>query len=191
MSLPEPEPVTELLVAWGRGDEAARDKLLPLVYRELRRRAAGYLSRERSDHTLQPTALVHEVYLRLVDQSRAQWKNRSQFFGLAANMMRRILVDHARVYKAQKRGSGLKVALDDVEVAAGQRDVDLVALDGALQELHGLDERQARVVELRYFGGLSIEETAQALDLSPATIKREWTLARAFLHARLQGHDTA
>ncbi len=186
-----PEPVTDLLVAWGRGDQAARDKLLPLVYRELRRRAAGYLSRERSDHTLQPTALVHEVYLRLVDQSRAQWKNRSQFFGMAANMMRRILVDHAREHKAQKRGSGLKVALEGVDVAAAQRDVDLVALDDALTELAALDERQARIVELRYFGGLSIEEAAHTLALSPATIKREWTLARAFLHARLQGAPPA
>jgi RNA polymerase sigma factor (TIGR02999 family) len=187
MQDPAPEPVTELLVAWGHGDARARDALLPLVYRELRRRAAGYLSRERSDHTLQPTALVHEVYLRLVDQNRVQWRNRSQFFGMAANMMRRILVDHAREHKAQKRGSGLKVTLEGVDVPAGQRDVDLVALDEALDELGALDERQARLVELRYFGGLSIEETAQALELSPATIKREWTAARAFLHARLQG----
>ncbi len=186
MNDPEPEPVTELLVAWGRGDQRARDALVPLVYRELRRRAAGYLGRERVDHTLQPTALVHEVYLRLIDQNRAQWKNRSQFFGMAANMMRRILVDHAREHKAQKRGSGLKVALEGVDVAAAQRDVDLVALDDALEELGALDERQARLVELRYFGGLSIEETAQALDLSPATIKREWAAARAFLHSRLQ-----
>jgi RNA polymerase sigma factor (TIGR02999 family) len=187
LNAPESEPITELLVAWGHGDSAARDRLVPLVYRELRRRAAGYLRQERADHTLQPTALVHEVYLRLVDQDRAQWKNRSQFFGLAANMMRRILVDHAREHKAQKRGRGLKVSLEGVDVAAGQQEVDLVALDAALEELSALDPRQGQIVELRYFGGLSIEETAHALDLSPATIKREWTMARAWLHARLEG----
>lgn len=186
MNAREPEPITELLVAWGHGDQAARDRLVPAVYRELRRRAAGYLRHERSDHTLQPTALVHEVYLRLVDQSRAQWKNRSQFFGLAANMMRRILVDHARERKAQKRGSGLKVSLEGVDIAASRQDVDLVALDDALDELGALDPRQGQIVELRYFGGLSIEETAQALGLSPATIKREWTMARAWLHGRLK-----
>lgn len=176
-------------MAWGRGDGAARDRLVPLVYAELRRRAVGYLGRERSDHTLQPTALVHEVYLRLIDQNRAQWRNRSQFFGMAANMMRRILVDHARERNAQKRGSGLKVSIEGagIDIAVEQAEVDLVALDEALERLQALDERQARVVELRYFGGLSIEETAAALELSPATVKREWTMARAWLHGQLQG----
>jgi RNA polymerase sigma factor (TIGR02999 family) len=183
-----PEAITELLMAWGHGDGAARERLVPFVYSELRRRAAGYLGRERSDHTLQPTALVHEVYLRLIDQNRAQWRNRSQFFGMAANMMRRILVDHARERNAQKRGSGLKVSLEaaGIDVAAASTDVDLVALDEALERLQARDARQARVVELRYFAGLSIEETAAALELSPATVKREWTMARAWLHAQLQ-----
>lgn len=188
MSLPDDAPVTDWLLAWGRGDEAARDRLLEAVYGDLRRRAAAFLRRERSSHTLQPTALVHEAFLRLVDQSRASWQNRAQFLALAARMMRRVLVDHARARGARKRDAGLRVSLDDVPepAAAGRAEVDLLALDHALDELARLDPRQAQIVELRHFAGLSIEETAQALGVSPATVKREWTSARAFLFGRLQ-----
>jgi RNA polymerase sigma factor (TIGR02999 family) len=180
-------PVTTLLRAWSRGDEAAREQLVPMVYAELRRRAASYLRRERQGHTLEPTALVHEVYLRLIDQRQVAWQNRAHFFGIASQMMRRILVDHARAQKAQKRGGeNLRVELDESSAGVVARDVDLEALDDALQELQRLDERQCRIVELRYFGGLSIEETAEVTRLSSATVKREWTLARAWLHRRLQ-----
>jgi RNA polymerase sigma factor (TIGR02999 family) len=186
--LSEPGPVTSLLRAWSRGDEVAREQLVPLVYAELRRRAAGYLRRERQGHTLDPTALVHEVYLRLVDQRAVEWQNRAHFFGIASQMMRRILVDHARSQKAQKRGGdGVRVELDEAVAGGAARDLDLEALDAALDELEQLDGRQSRIVELRYFGGLSIEETAEVLKLSPATVKRDWTLARAWLHRRLKG----
>jgi RNA polymerase sigma factor (TIGR02999 family) len=179
--------VTELLLAWGRGDERALEQLAPLVYAELHRRAAGSMRREGTGHTLQPTALVHEVYLRMVDQDRAAFKNRAQFFGVAAQMMRRILVDHARRRRAGKRGAGLRVELDAAnEPATPAADVDLEALDAALATLAAQDPRQAHVVELRYFGGLSIEETAALLDISPATVKREWTVARAWLYGRLR-----
>jgi RNA polymerase sigma factor (TIGR02999 family) len=183
---PEPEPVTELLLDWGRGDESARERLLPLIYQELRRRAAACMRHESPGQTLQPTALVHEAYLRLIDQNRVAWKNRSQFFGVAAQMMRRILVDHARRRRALKRGSGLRVTLTDGLEVAGLPDTNLEALDTALDELARLDPRQSRVVELRYFGGLSIEETATAMELSPATVKREWTMARAWLYGQVR-----
>ncbi len=188
MPLPDDAPVTEWLIAWGQGDQLARERLMEAVYGDLRRRAAAFLRRERQAHTLQPTALVHEAFLRLVDQSRASWKNRAQFLAVAARMMRRVLVDHARARGARKRDAGLRVSLDDApELAeAGTADVDLLALDQALQALAALDERQATIVELRYFAGLSIDETAQALELSPATIKREWTSARAFLFGQIR-----
>jgi RNA polymerase sigma factor (TIGR02999 family) len=180
-------PVTELLLAWGSGDEAARDRLLPLVYADLRRRAGAYLRRERGDHTLGATGLVHEAYLRLVDQKQVSWQNRSQFYGIASQLMRRVLVDHARKDRAQKRGGeAVRVELCPDIVATSGRDVDLVALDRALDELAQLDERQSRVVELRYFGGLSVDETAAVLDISPATVKREWTMARAWIYERLR-----
>lgn len=188
MALPHDAPVTEWLIAWGQGDEAARDRLVEAVYGDLRRRAAAFLRREREGHTLQPTALVHEAFLRLVDQSRASWKNRAQFLAVAARMMRRVLVDHARARGARKRDAGLRVSLDDAPEPASESatDVDLLSLDRALEDLAALDERQATIVELRFFGGLSIEETAQALELSAATIKREWTSARAFLFGRIR-----
>lgn len=182
-----PEAVTAVLQAWSQGDAAARDRLIPLVYDDLRRLAARQLRRERPSHTLQPTALVHEAYLRLLGQKDVVWENRAQFFGIASQMMRRILVDHARGRQAAKReGARLRVTLDEAAAVAGERDVDLVLLDQALDELSALDPRQGRIVELRFFGGLSIEETAEALGISPATVKREWPVAKAWLHRRMQ-----
>jgi RNA polymerase sigma factor (TIGR02999 family) len=187
VSAPEDsKPVTDLLLAWGNGDEGARDRLVALVYEDLRRRAGAYLRRERSDHLLQPTALVNEVYLRLVDHKSVRWENRAQFFGLAARLMRHILVDHARARGAQKRGgAALAVTLEEGAMPSPEPPVSLVALDEALEALAQLDPRQSRVVELRYFGGLSVEESAEVLGLSPATVKRDWTLARAWLHREL------
>jgi RNA polymerase sigma factor (TIGR02999 family) len=180
---PQKPEVTELLKESARGDRAALDELLPLVYGELRRIADRYLRRERADHTLQPTALVHEAYLRLVDQREVQWQNRAHFFGVAAQMMRRILVDHARAQQTAKRGSGgLKVSLDDVlEISDEQMD-SMIALDDALQALEKLDPQKSRIVEMRFFGGLSIEETAEALGLGTATVIRQWRMAKAFLY---------
>jgi len=170
------------------GDAAGLDALFPLVYDELHALAARYLRGERPDHTLQPTALVHEAYMRLTDQRCVDWSNRAQFFGIAAETMRRILVNHAHAHRAAKRGGGATpVTLDDAGLAAEAPDVDLVALDEALTALAGLDARQARVVELRYFAGLSIEETADVLAISPATVKREWSVARAYLNRELAG----
>lgn len=175
--------VTRLLADLQRGDRSALDELLPIVYDELRRLADSYLSRERPDHTLQPTALVHEAYLRLVDQREVNWQNRAQFFGLAAEMMRRILVNHARDRRAAKRGGGARrLSLDEAVSFFEQRDVELVALDEALNRLAALDPQQGRIVELRFFGGLSIEETAEVLAVSPATVKRDWRMAKAWLH---------
>jgi len=176
------EALTEMLHAWQRGDDEARDRLFSLLYDELRRRAAAQLRRERSDHTLQPTALVHEVYLRLTRASPISWQNRAHFIAVAASMMRRILVDHARQRQAQRRGAGLRtVALDEETVADASAGVDVLALDSALERLAQLDERQSRVVELRYFGGLTVDETAHALGVSGPTVKREWAAARAWL----------
>ena len=183
---PDAGAVTDLLRAWSQGDQQARDALFPLVYADLRRCAARCLRGERRGHTLEPTALVHEAFLRLVDQSRVSWQGRAHFFGLAAQMMRRILVDHARRRQAARRGgTWCRVELDEGSASAGARDVDLVALDEALSELSRLDEQQARLVEVRFFGGLSIEDAAQAMALSVKTVKREWRLARAFLHSRI------
>ncbi len=178
--------MTGLLVAWGGGDRAAGDKLLPLVYADLHRRAAAAMRRENDGNTLQATALVHEVYMRLVDQERVQWRNRAQFFGVAAQLMRRILIDHAREHLAEKRGGGAhRVTLSGIEAAPDDDALDVLALHEALTRLALLDARQAHLVELRYFGGLSIEETAEALDVSPATVKREWATARAWLKREL------
>ena len=178
--------VTGLLKAWSRGDPDAGERLVPLVYDELKRQAARHLRRERRDHTLRPTALVHEVYLRLVGQDRVAWKSRAQFFGVAAQVMRRILVDHARRRAADKRAGGWRrVALDE-ELPAPTRDVDLVQLERALQELSALDPEKVRMVELRFFAGLSLEETAEVLEVSPSTVTREWRLARAWLFRRLR-----
>jgi len=162
------------------------EELMPLVYDELRRLAAHYLRHERPDHTLQPTALVHEAYLRLVDQTQVRWQNRAHFFGIAANLMRQILVNHALSHRASKRGgTAIKLTLDEAAGLSKQRDVDLVALDEALTRLAALDSQPSRIVELRFFGGLSIEETAEVLRISPATVKREWTMAKAWLHCAL------
>jgi RNA polymerase sigma factor (TIGR02999 family) len=183
--------VTQLLVDWGNGDNRALEKLTPLVYQELKRLAARYLRRERSDHTLQSTALVHEAWLRLIDQRQVHWQNRAQFFGVAAEMIRRILIDHARGRQAAKRGDGaIKLSLDEALFTPDRRDLDLVALDDALQDLARLDPQQSRLVELRYFAGLSIEESAEVLGVSPATVKREWAAAKAWLYRELseRGH---
>jgi RNA polymerase sigma factor (TIGR02999 family) len=179
--VPAPD-VTNLLADWSRGDRQALERLVPLVYRELRAIAAGHLRGERRDHTLQPTALVHEAYLKLVDQTRADWKNREHFFAVAAQMMRRILVDHARAHRAVKRGRDVeKVSLETAHELVSAPVPDVLALDDALTRLSALDARQGQVVELRCFGGLTIEETAVAMDLSPTTVKQEWRLAKAWL----------
>jgi RNA polymerase sigma-70 factor (ECF subfamily) len=180
--------VTNLLQAWGGGDAAALDRLVPIVYDELHRQAERFLRREAPGHTLQTTALVHEAYLRLVDQQEAHWQNRAQFYGIAGQLMRRILVDHARAHVAAKRGgAAVQVTLDESAVETPGADVDLLALDDSLTKLAKLDPQQARVVELRYFTGLNIEETAEALGISPATVKREWAMARAWLKRELGG----
>jgi RNA polymerase sigma-70 factor, ECF subfamily len=181
------EEVTRLLAAWSDGDVSALDRLIPLVERELHQLAHRYLSRERPGHTLQTTALVNEAYLRLVNQRRARWQNRAHFFAIAAQVMRRILVNHARDRAAAKRGGGARnVSLGDVAVLSDERAEELVALDEALDGLAKLDERKAKVVELRYFGGLSVEETAEVLGVHPNTVTREWGQAKAFLHRELQ-----
>jgi RNA polymerase sigma factor (TIGR02999 family) len=179
--------VTGMLRAWAQGSPGADEELLRAVYQELRRQAQRAMRREASEHTLQPTALVHEAYLRLADQRPSAWRNRSQFFGIAAQMMRRILVDHARARLADKRGGGATaITLDESSASSGDADpIDVLELHDALDRLDVLDPQQARVVELRYFGGMSIEETAEALELSPATIKREWAVARAWLAREL------
>jgi RNA polymerase sigma factor (TIGR02999 family) len=182
----QPSNVTRLLVDWSNGDVQARDKLMSVVYDELRRMARRYMRSEAPGHTLQPTALVHDAYLRLVDQNLVQWQNRAHFFGVAAQIIRHILVDHARTRQTLKRGgASFKVTLTEDIIAAEQVDVDLVGLDDALVRLAALDSRQGRIVELRFFGGLSIEETAEVLKISPATVKREWVMARAWLNREL------
>jgi RNA polymerase sigma factor (TIGR02999 family) len=177
--------VSQLLQAWGEGDLQAREDLVPLVYQQLRRRAAAYLRRERKEHTLQPTALVNEAYIRLMDQQRVTWLNRAQFFGVASQIMRRILVDHARERAAAKRPGGVRVTLDEGMRTVPPLDCELLLLDDALQELASLDARQAHIVELKYFGGLSEDEVAAVLSLSRATITREWQSARAWLYRRV------
>ena len=176
---------TELLLAWSRGDAAAGEALMPLVYHELRRRAAAYLRQERSGHTLQPTALVHEAYVRLAGQTRMTWQNRAQFFGVAAKMMRRVLVDHARERLAAKRPGGIRVTLDEHLQTTEPEYCEVLMLHRALQQLAALDARQAEIVELKYFGGLSEREIADLLSLSRATVTREWQSARAWMFRRL------
>lgn len=178
--------VTELLVRWRGGDRAALDALMPLVYDELRRLARHYLQRERCDHTLQSTALVHEAYARLVGQDLPQWQNRAHFFGVAAHLMRQILVDHARNRKAAKRGGeACRVTLDDAASLARPVDVDVIALDEALKHLAKIDPQQSRVVELRFFAGLSIEDTSEVLGISASTVNRDWNTARVWLYREL------
>jgi len=174
--------VTRLLSDWSNGDRRALDELLPLVYDELRHLANAYLKRERDGHTLQSTALVHEAFLRLVNQHDVQWQGRAHFFGIAAQMIRRILVDHARAQRAAKRGAGaVRIELGEELAVAQQRDLDLIALDDALERLATMDGRQSRIVELRFFAGLSVEDTADVMGISTATVKREWSSARAWL----------
>ena len=178
--------ITEQLIAWSNGDAAALDKLIPVVYKELRRMAYQYLRREGLSHSLQPTALVHEAYLRLIDQTKVEWQNRAHFFGVAAQMMRRILIDHAKTKRRLKRGgAAIKVSLDDNVNISQERAAELIALDDALQELAQMDERKSRIVELRYFGGLSVDETAEVLGISDKTVMRDWNLAKAWLYQQL------
>jgi RNA polymerase sigma factor (TIGR02999 family) len=182
----DPSEVTGLLLAWSDGDEAARERLMPLVFDELRRIARRYLDREGREHTLQPTALVNELYLKLIDRRRVQWKNRAQFFGVAAEMMRRILVDYARGRLTQKRGREyVSVPLEESRVGAEEQDFELVALDDALKTLAELDPRQAKVVELRFFAGLTHEEIGEVLEISATTVKREWRTARLWLRREI------
>jgi len=180
--------VTELLRAWRDGDSDARDRLMPLVYDELRRRAAAHLRRERAGHVLEPTALVHETYLRLVDQRRAEWQNRAQFFGIASQMMRRVLVDHARARRMHKRsGQWTRVTLTEAPRTVDPRPIDVIDLDAALTRLASFDARKSQIAEMRFFGGLSLEETGDALGLSLATVERDWRAARAWLFKALSG----
>jgi RNA polymerase sigma-70 factor (ECF subfamily) len=184
---PKNPAITELLIAWSDGRREALDDLMPMVYADLRRLAGGYMQREAAGHALQPTALVHEAYVRLIDQKQVKWRNRAHFFGVAAGMMRRILVDTARMRRAEKRGGGWeRVTLSGDEAAAnGDADIDVLDLHEALERLKQFDPQQERIVECRYFGGLTIEETAEVVGISPATVVREWTIAKAWLRADL------
>jgi RNA polymerase sigma-70 factor, ECF subfamily len=179
--------VSTLLRAWSDGDQSALDKLAPIVYDELRRLARHYLSRERTGHSLQATALVNEAYLRLVDYKRMRWENRAHFFAASAQLMRRILVDHARRHNLKRGGGVQHVALEDTAVVGGGRAENLVVLDDAMQALARIDPRKAQVVELRFFGGMSVEETAEVLKVSPVTVMRDWNTARAWLHREMGG----
>ncbi len=181
--------VTELLVKWSEGDADALDQLLPIVYAELRRIADAYLRRERSGHTLQATALVHEAYLKLIDQTQVKWQNRAHFFGIAAQIMRRLLVDHARKHTADKRGGEFeKLPIEEeILVVSNEKSAELLALDEALENLEKMDAQKAKIVELRYFGGLSIEETAEVLGVSIATVNRQWRMAKAWLYGQIAG----
>lgn len=182
--------VTDLLNAWRSGDQSAVEKLMPLIYDELHRLAGRYMAHERPEHTLQTSALVNEAYVRLVDQRDMHWKNRAQFFGIAATLMRRILVSYARRRNRVKRGGGvLQVSLDEAALLSDERAVEMVALDEALERLTGVDRRKSQVVELRYFGGLSIDETAEVLKVSPGTVMRDWTLAKAWLRREITGQN--
>lgn len=178
--------VTQLLLDWSNGDKTALDRLMPLIYEELRRLAHRYMSRERGGHTMQTTALVNEAYVRLINRKNVHWQDRAHFFAIAAELMRTILVDHARSHATAKRGGGArKLSLEEALVVSQERAAEVVALDEALNALAVIDPKQSRIVELRFFGGLTIEETAEVLDLSAATIKREWTTARAWLYHEL------
>ena len=184
---PAPQDLTQLLVDWSNGDPSAADKLFPLVYGELKRMARRYLRKENPGHTLQTTALVNEAYLRLVDQKRVQWQNRTQFYGIAARMMRRILVDHARSHARLRRGGQVrKIDLDDIATLADERAAELIALDEALDGLAKLDERRCQVVEMRFFGGLSNSEIATVLKIAPNTVMRDWNMARAWHYREIQ-----
>jgi RNA polymerase sigma factor (TIGR02999 family) len=188
MENPSTKDVTELLRAWSGGDREALDKLAPVIHAELHRLAHAYMGRERPGHILQTSALVNEAYLRLIDWENAAWQNRAHFFGVAAQMMRRILVDHARAHEAEKRGGEFqKLSLDEnLDAAGGERDVNLVALDDALNRLAEMDPQKSKIVELRFFGGLSVEETAEVLGVSAPTVKRQWRMAKAWLYGQVK-----
>jgi RNA polymerase sigma factor (TIGR02999 family) len=187
MTIPSREEVTDLLNDWSNGDQEALNRLMPLVYDELRRLASRYLRHERVGHTLQTTALVHEAYLKLVDQKKANWDNRVQFFAAAAKVMRHVLVDYARSRKAAKRGGDYyRLSLDEATISSGEKDADLLVLNEALNRLAAIDPQQSRVVELRVFGGLTVEDTAAALGISPRTVKREWSMAKAWLTQQIR-----
>jgi RNA polymerase sigma factor (TIGR02999 family) len=189
---PPPQDVTKLLLAWNDGDQVARDELMSVVYQELRRLAHHYMRRESPGHTLQTSGLVNEAFLRLVDQRDVQWRNRAHFFGIAAQMMRRILVDYARSRRYAKRGGGIpNLSLEEALIVSDERTAEVVALDETLQRLAEIDPRKSRIVELRFFGGLSIEETAEVLAVSPGTVMRDWTLAKAWLRREMSRETTA
>jgi RNA polymerase sigma factor (TIGR02999 family) len=178
-----PEEITQLLMNWSQGDKAALDQLVPLVYPELRRLAKRHMNRENPAHTLQTSALINEAYLKLVDQQNVHWQNRAHFFAVAAQVMRHILVDHARTRNYAKRGGGAsKLPLDEAAAVTERRAAELIALDDALRDLARLDERRSQIIELRFFGGLSLEETAEVMNISPSTVQREWRAAKAWLH---------
>jgi len=184
--MPEPGEVTQLLIDWNNGNQAALDKLMPLVYEELHRLAHQYMSREGPGHTLQTTELLNEAYLRLVDQKQAAWQNRAQFIGIAAQLMRRVLIDHARSRASEKRGGAARpVPLDQAAVLSPAQAEEVLAVDEALQRLSDVDPRKGRIVELRYFGGLTVAETAEVLKISPITVMRDWSFAKAWLHREL------
>jgi RNA polymerase sigma factor (TIGR02999 family) len=186
MTAPSPEQVTQLLKAWSLGQDAALEELIPLVHQELRRLARRYMYGERAGHTLQTTALVNEAYLRLVNCSHVNWQNRAHFFAISAQLMRRILVDSARARGYQKRGGGVpKITLDEALMGLPEKGQDLIELDDALKELAGVDPRKSKVVELRFFGGLSVEETAEVLKVSPDTVLRDWRLSKAWLKCEM------
>ena len=185
-----PNEITQQLIAWSNGDDAALEQLIPAVYQELRRMADHYLRGEDSGHSLQPTALVHEAYLRLIDQTKVEWQNRAHFFGVAAQMMRRILIDHAKAkHRVKRGGTAVKVMLDENVNFTQERASELLALDDALQSLARMDERKSRIVELRYFGGLTVEETAEVLGISDKTVMRDWNLAKAWLYRELTSNS--
>jgi RNA polymerase sigma factor (TIGR02999 family) len=185
-----PKEITRLLLSWSNGDEAALDQLIPLVYPELQKLARRYMGREKPEHTLQTSALINEAYLRLVDQQAVEWQDRAHFFAVAAQVMRHILIDHARGHRYGKRGGGAQhLPLDDAEVAGQERAVELVALDDALTRLAKFDERKSKIVELRFFGGLSVEETAEVMKVAPITVMREWRAAKAWLYREISATE--
>jgi len=185
-----PQEITQLLMNWSQGDKSALDHLVPLVYPELRRLAKRHMGRENSAHTLQTSALINEAYLKLVDQQNVKWQNRAHFFAVAAQVMRHILVDHARTRNYAKRGGGApKLPLDEAAALTEQRAGQLIALDDALRDLAALDERKSQIIELRFFGGLSLEETAEVMKISPSTVQREWRAAKAWLHHTMSNAD--
>src|SRR2546423_2556328 len=192
LMIPLPNEVTQLLINWSKGDKAALDRLIPLVQAELRRLARRFMGRENTGHTLQTSALINEAYIRLVDQQNIHWQNRAHFFAVAAQVMRHILIDHARSYAYAKRGGGArKVPLDEAAALNDQRAEELIALDDALKALATLDARKSRIIELRFFGGLSIEETAEAMNISPITVTREWRAAKAWLRREMSKESIA